>query len=107
MSKLVLKDKPTLADFQQYIRDMVVERGFDKETTPEVFMLFLEECGEMAKAARKLQNMKTDKNSAVHNLEHEAADVFVYLLDICNHFDIDLEKALRAKEEINKQRAWS
>lgn len=86
---------------------MVVERGFDKETTPEVFMLFLEECGEMAKAARKLSNMKTDDNSAVHNLEHEVADVFVYLLDICNHFDIDLEKAFRAKEEINKQRTWS
>lgn len=108
MSKLTLKENPTIADFQQYIRDMVVERGFDKETVPEVFMLFLEECGELAKAARKLEaNVKTDSNSTVHNLEHEAADVFVYLLDICNHFDIDLEKAFREKEEINKQRTWS
>lgn len=107
MSKLILNPNPTLADYQRYVSDMVIERGFDKETTPEIFMLFLEECGEMAKAARKLSNMKTDDNSAVHNLEHEVADVFVYLLDICNHFDIDLERSFRDKEEINKQRTWS
>jgi NTP pyrophosphatase (non-canonical NTP hydrolase) len=107
VSKLSLKNDPTLPNYQQYIRDMVIERGFDKETAPEIFMLFLEECGEMAKAARKLQNLKTDKNSAVHNLEHEVADVFIYLLDICNHFDIDLEAAFRNKEEVNKQRTWS
>lgn len=107
MSKLTLQDTPTLADFQTYVRDMVIERGFDKETTPEIFMLFLEECGELAKASRKASSMKTDNGSATHNLGHEAADVFIYLLDICNHFDIDLEKAFREKEEINKQRTWS
>lgn len=85
---------------------MVKERGFDKETIQEVFMLFMEECGEMAKAVRKLQNMKIDKNSKQMDLEHEIADVFIYLLDICNHFDIDLEKAFRNKEEINKKRTW-
>jgi len=107
MSNLQLNSKPTLADFQQYVQDMVVERGFDKETAPHMFMMLMEECGEMAKAARKLSNIKTDKNSQVHNLGHEAADVFMYLLDICNHFDIDLEQAFREKEEINKQRTWS
>ena len=107
MSNLTLKESPVLSDFQQYVREMVVERGFDDETAPEIFMLFLEECGELAKAARKLSNMHTDEQSAVHNLEHEAADVFMYLLDICNHFNVDLEKAFRAKEEINKQRTWS
>ena len=85
---------------------MVKERGFDKETVPEMFMLFQEECGEMAKAARKVQNMKTDNNSEVFKLEHEIADVFIYLLDICNHFEVDLEKAFKDKEEINKKRSW-
>ena len=28
MSKLVLKDKPTLADIQQYVKDMEADRGF-------------------------------------------------------------------------------
>lgn len=105
-SKLVLKQSPTLRDFQGYVAQLVKERGFDKETAPEMFMLFLEECGEMAKAARQTQKMKSDKNSDKFHLDHEAADVFIFLLDICNHFDIDLEKAFREKEEINKKRLW-
>jgi NTP pyrophosphatase (non-canonical NTP hydrolase) len=105
-SELHLKDSPTLKDFQDYVGELVKERGFEKETLPEIFMLFLEECGEMAKAARKTQNLKIDKNSKDYHLDHEIADVFIYLLDICNHYGIDLEKAFRDKEEINKSRTW-
>jgi NTP pyrophosphatase (non-canonical NTP hydrolase) len=105
-NRLFLADRPTLRDFQNYVEEMVKERSFEKENIPEIFMLFLEECGEMAKAARKTQNIKSDRNSEQFYLEHEAADVFMYLLDICNHFDIDLEKAFREKEEINKKRTW-
>jgi len=106
MSNLNLKQNPTLRDFQNYVAGLVKERGFEKETISEMFMLFLEECGEMAKAARKTQKMKTDENSEQFHLDHEAADVFIYLLDICNYFDVDLEKAFREKEEINKKRIW-
>lgn len=91
--KLFLKPNPTLRDLQSYVAKMTKERGFDEETVAEIFMLFLEECGEMAKAARKTQKIKSDKNSELFHLEHETADVFIYLLDICNHFGIDLEKA--------------
>ena len=106
MSNLNLKQNPTLRDFQEYVAQLVKKRGFDKETVPEMFMLFLEECGEMAKAARKTQKIKTDKNSEQFHLDHEIADVFIYLLGICNHFDIDLEKAFRDKEKINEKRFW-
>jgi NTP pyrophosphatase (non-canonical NTP hydrolase) len=106
MSELNLKPNPTIKDFQEYVARLVKERGFDKETVSEMFMLFLEECGEMAKAARKTQNIKIDKSSEIFKLENEIADVFIYLLDICNHFGIDLETAFRDKEEINKKRVW-
>lgn len=106
MGNLNLKQNPTLHDFQEYVAQLVKERGFDRETVPEMFMLFLEECGEMAKAARKTQKMKTDKNSEQFHFDQEVADVFSYLLDICNHFNVDLEKAFRDKEEINKKRIW-
>lgn len=105
-STLKLKEKPTLQDFQEYVAEMIIERGFDKETIPELFMLFLEECGEFAKAARKTQNIKSDKNSENFHLAEEAADVFIYLIDICNYLDIDLEEAFRKKEEKNKMRKW-
>lgn len=107
MSNLNLQPNPSLKDYQQYIADMVKERGFDKETVPEIFMLFTEECGELAKAIRKVSHMKTDANSEHFKVEQEAADVFIYLLDLCNHLNIDLEKAFRDKEEINKQRTWA
>lgn len=105
-SKLYLKENPTLGDFQKYVAEMIVERGFDKETVPELFMLLMEECGEFAKAARKTQNIKSDKNSEDFHLAEEAADVFIYLLDICNYLNIDLEEAFRKKEEKNKMRKW-
>jgi NTP pyrophosphatase (non-canonical NTP hydrolase) len=106
MSKLYLKENPTLKDYQQYVEAMVKERGFDKETAPEMFMLLMEEVGELAKAARKSQGLHVDENSAKHDLAHEAADVLILLLDICAHYKIDLEKAFREKEEINKKRIW-
>lgn len=105
-STLHLPEHPTLAHFQEYVTTMVAERGFSQETISEKFVLFLEECGEFAKAARKASGLKTDATSAVHQVGAEAADVFIYLLDICNRFGVDLEAAFRAKEEKNKQRNW-
>ena len=97
----------TLADYQKLVKSLVVERGFNKESVAEVFMLFLEESGEFAKAARKVTGVKVDINSKVHDLEEEAADVFWLLIDLCNRLDIDLEKAFREKEAKNQNRSWS
>ena len=106
MSALHLKPNPTLKDYQEYIDLMVKERGFDKETISQIFMMLTEECGELAKAARKAADIHTDENSQKFALEDEAADVFIYLLDICNYFKIDLETAFRQKEEKNSKRTW-
>lgn len=106
MSNLFLKKNPELKDFQKYIREMIKERGFEKETIPEIFMMLSEEVGEMAKAARKQIGIKVDNNSRKPELTYEIADVFIYILAICNYFNIDLEKAFRDKEEINKKRTW-
>lgn len=106
MSNLYLPPNPTLAQYQQYVRDLVIERGFNT-STPESFQMLMEECGELAKAARKQTKMKTDVSStAEQNTAFEAADVFIFLLDICNQLGVDLEQAFRAKEEINKTRTW-
>lgn len=107
MDPLTLPEKPTLADFQDYVRRMVVARGFDKETVPELFQMLMEECGELAKAARKASGIHTDDASEKFKVAHELADVFIYLLDIANTFDIDLERAFREKEEVNKTRTWA
>jgi len=104
---LQLKKNPTLKDYQTYVADMVKERGFEKESVPQLFMLLMEECGEFAKAARKSQGIHIDNASEKYNLGHEAADVLIYLLDICNQYNIELEGAFRSKEEINSNRNWT
>jgi len=47
-----------------------------------------------------------DKNSRVHDMEEEAADVFWLLIDLCNRLGIDLEKAFADKEKKNQNRVW-
>ncbi len=95
-----------LAAYQQYIREVMVERGFDDETVSQKFMLLLEEAGEFAQAARKQANIKVRTDRSTEDLADEAGDVLIVLLDICNQLDIDLEKAFIQKERKNAERSW-
>ncbi|MDB5177993.1 MAG: putative pyrophosphatase [Candidatus Saccharibacteria bacterium] len=106
MSVTQLKDNPTLSEIQAYIAGRTKERGFDKETTQDSFMLLVEEVGELAKALRPLHGIKTAVDSTQSEVEHEAADVFWLLVCICNGLNIDLETALRSKETKNLTRTW-
>jgi len=103
-----LKDKAELKDYQKYIKELSAERGWDKNSPLEIFLLFSEEIGELAKAIRNRINLyhEIGKKYKKNELEHEFADVFSYLLDLANQFDIDLDKAFRDKDEENKKRIW-
>lgn len=102
-----LKENPTLADLQLYIKELCQERGWDKNSHLEIFLLFSEEIGELAKAIRnrvKLYDEAERENK--FELEEEFADVLSYLLDLANYFNVDLEQAFRKKEAINAERKW-
>ncbi len=44
-----MTNKPqTLPEYQDLISKLVIDRGYDKKTVAEVFMLFIEETGEFA-----------------------------------------------------------
>ena len=109
-----LKKKPTLGDLQKYIEAVCCERGWNRDSHLVKFLLFSEEIGELAKAMRKVTKLyaepskyKETELEKRRELEGEFADVLNYLLDLANHFDIDLEAAFRAKEEVNKKRKWA
>ncbi|HEX3568152.1 MAG TPA: MazG nucleotide pyrophosphohydrolase domain-containing protein [Candidatus Saccharimonadales bacterium] len=102
----VLGPDPTLRDVQNYVQATIVYRGFDKESLQDKFIMLTEEVGELAKALRKQNGVKTATDSKVGAVDHEAADVLWLLICVCNKLGIDLEKALRSKEEINKTRTW-
>jgi NTP pyrophosphatase (non-canonical NTP hydrolase) len=102
-----LKDDPTLNDLQRYLALVCQERGWTKDSPSEKFVLFIEEVGELAKAMRKAAGLYEERTKQRDmSLEEEFADVLSYLLDLANCFQVDLEKALRAKEQINQSRKW-
>jgi NTP pyrophosphatase (non-canonical NTP hydrolase) len=102
-----LSDNPTLTDLQKHIKEVCKEKGWDTNSVAEIYLLFSEEAGELAKAIRKTTGFKgeTDEN-AVKNLREEFADVLNYLMDLANYFGIDLEEVYREKHQINKKRIW-
>jgi NTP pyrophosphatase (non-canonical NTP hydrolase) len=105
-----LKENPTLSDLQAHIKAVCAARGWDKNSHLEIFLLFMEEIGELANGIRKVSKLHTQKTiveaEEKENLEGEFADVLNYLLDLANYFDVDLEKAFRNKDERNKNRHW-
>jgi NTP pyrophosphatase (non-canonical NTP hydrolase) len=106
MTHPVLKPHPTLADIQDYIAQTLQHRKLDDSSLQDEFILLVEEVGELAKALRQHTGHKMGSEAPPQNLAHEAADVLWMLLATCNKLGIDLEAALRQKEEHNKTRTW-
>ncbi len=104
----VINERSSATVLQQYIHDMVIRRGFDKETPRDVLLLMVEEVGELAKALRKYVGLKSDEERKARypTLEGELADVFIYLLDLANLLNISLFHALHEKEQENEKRTW-
>lgn len=107
MTMAHLPEHPSLADFQAHIKAVTKKHGWDKNSVTEIFLLFTEEVGELAKAIRNETKLHTQTNPKKRfELEEEFADVFNYLLDLANAFNVDLETAYRKKDAHNEGRSW-
>ena len=106
MSNLTLGASPTLADFQSYVRSLKVIRGFADDPKAALLGAFLElgEVGALVKRHHETRGDLTEEQR--RELAFELADALIFLLDLANQFNIDLEQAFRGKEEINKSRQW-
>jgi len=101
------KKKLTLFMLQKYVKKFVNEKGFEDEGLNEVVLLLMEEIGELVKAVRQEIGLKIkDDKTKFKNIEEELSDCFIYLLDIANLTNIDLEKAFLNKMKINKSDKW-
>ncbi len=103
---LLLKSQATLANYQNYVKQLEDERGFSEQTVIQKCLMLGEELGELFKAVRKKENIKIDQNSKFGSVDEELADILIYVCAIANRYDIDLEQAFRDKEEVNKKRIW-
>ena len=102
-----LNNDSSLNDIQNYITEMMKINKFDN-TPLELFCYLTEEIGELAKEIRKTEkNMDIDTRKKYDScLKYEVADVFIYLIAICNSYNIDLFEAFKNKEQINLDRIW-
>lgn len=104
---LLLKKDPTLKDFQEYVIQLEEERGFKHQNVLQKCLLLGEEIGELFKAVRKMEAISIDKKSNITSVEEELADILIYICAIANRYNIDVEKAFREKEIVNKKRVWN
>ncbi len=102
-----LKPNPSLVDFQNYVRELEIERGFSHQDVISKCLLLGEEVGELFKSIRKSTKMSIDPQSNTSTPAQELADIIIMICSIANRLDIDLESAFRKKEEINKNRKWT
>jgi len=98
----------TLAELQSQVRHLVKTHGFEEETVEDVLLLLVEEIGELARATRKLLGLKVsqDFKNSRENFRQELADCLIYLTDIANLTNTDLEHAFREKHELDFARKW-
>jgi len=101
-----LNQNPTLANFQNYVAELEIERGFAHQSIIDKCLLLGEEVGELFKAVRKSEGLAVDENSSFTEIGDELTDILIYLCAVANRKGIDLEKAFREKEEKNKKRTW-
>lgn len=102
-----INSNSSLNEIQAYIAKMMQANNFNN-TPLELFCYLTEEVGELAKEIRKTEeHMDMDiKKNYESCLKHEIADVFIYLLAICDSYNINLLEALKEKERINLDRIW-
>jgi len=108
MSNLHLQDNPTLKNIQEYVIAMEKERGFADQSVLQPALLLVEEIGELMKCVRKSHaGMRIDANKQYSlDAASEIADILIVLTSVANRLGVDMEQALREKEEINKRRSW-
>lgn len=88
----MLSPDASFSDMQTYLKRICQERGWDSNTDLEMVLLLTEEVGELADALRQYESGELANRWA---LDEEFADVLSYLMDLANHFGVDLDEALR------------
>lgn len=100
-----------LTALQRHLAQLCTHFGW-VTAVEQKFLLMTEEMGELAKAVRRMERIQTKAASPEQqaqnrtNMEEELADILSYLMDIANHYDIDLGEAYARKMTDNFSRSW-
>ncbi|MDE5996386.1 MAG: hypothetical protein K2G56_05655 [Eubacterium sp.] len=87
----------------KYLQAYIKQKDYKPQLKKEYFFKLSEEVGELAQAIRK-DALYKDSDSIKGTIDEEIWDVIYYALAIANCYDIDIESAIKVKEEINNQK---
>lgn len=92
----------TIAEIKKHIQDFSDARGWYKEqNAKDLVMALIVEAAELAEIFMWLHSDRADSvkenNREYQHLQEELADVFWYVCRLCEHFDVDLAKAVEEK----------
>jgi len=82
----------------------VRRREDDLEVLEFLLVCIIGELGELSNIVKKAMRGDFPLTAKKEQLEEEVADIFTYLLKICNKMNIDLEETFLKKLERNKVR---
>ena len=99
----------TIAEIKKHIQDFSDLRGWRKEqNAKDLVMALTVEAAELAEIFMWLHSDKADgvrENEAEYlHLQEELSDIFWYVCRLCEHFDIDLAKAVENKSKKNAEK---
>lgn len=99
----------TLEEIKKFIQDFSDARGWcEEENAKDLVMALTVESAELAEIFMWLHSDKADSvkgdSREYEHLQEEIADIFWYLCRICNHFEIDLAKAVEDKSIKNAKK---
>jgi len=84
----------------KYLQEYIKSKDHHPELVKDYFLKLSEETGELSRAIRK--NMRpTEPDQIKETIEEEIWDVIYYALAIANCYDIDVEKVIPVKENLN------
>lgn len=87
----------------KYLQSYIKSKDFHPELKADYFLKLSEEVGELAKAIRKNQLREQD-GQVKGTVDEELWDIIYYTMALANCYDIDLEKTIKDKEEINNKK---
>ena len=99
----------TIAELKKHIQDFSDARGWRKEQNAKNLVMALTvEVAELAEIfmwlhSDNVDDIKEDEKEFLH-VKEELADVFWYICRVCEHFDIDLAKAVEEKTVKNAEK---
>ena len=97
-----------IKEIQDKLAKFAEERDWDQFHSPKnLVMALTSEVGELNELFQWLteeQSSMKDDIVKVEEIRKEIADIFIYLLRLADKLDIDIEKAVREKIEINSKK---